>query len=144
MPRAHIRMQGFAECALDEGRFFASVPRNAAEAARMMKREVLRAWEDRAVEAFGNLEELEPELERRQYELEIARRLLAKARDETAHETWQTQVDVLTMLVQQTEDRLDEERAEEALCDAMVDEIRADLGEPDPMSDVTDTDEIPF
>ena len=144
MPHAHVRLQGFAECALDEGRYFASVPRNAAEAARMMKREVLCAWEDRAAKAFGNLEELEPELERRQYELEIVQRLLAKAQEDAARETWQTQVDVLTMLVQQTQDRLDEEQAEEALCDAMVDEIRADLGEPDPMSDVTDTGEIPF
>jgi hypothetical protein len=144
MPRAHVRLRGFAECALDEGRYFASVPRNAAEAERMMKQEVLRAWEDRAAEAFGKLEELEPELERLQYELEIARRLLAKAQDETARETWQTQVDVLIMLVQQTEDQVAEEQAREALCDAMVDEIRADLGEPDPMSDFTDPDEIPF
>jgi hypothetical protein len=48
------------------------------------------------------------------------------------------------MLVQQTEDRLAKERAEEAQCDAMVAEIRADLGEPDPMSDATCTGEIPF
>jgi hypothetical protein len=143
-PRAHVRLRGFAECALDEGRFFASVPRNAEEAERMMKKEVLRAWEDRAVEAYGKIEELEPELERLQYEIEIARRLLAKAQDDKARDTWQTQVDVLTMFVQQTEERVAKEQAEEALCDAMVDEIRADLGEPDPMSDVTSTGEIPF
>ena len=144
MPRAHVRLQGFAECALDEGRYFASVPRNAAEAARMMKQEVLRAWEDRAVKAYGKLEEMEPELERLQYELEIAQRLLAKAQDQAARETWQTQVDVLIMFVQQTEDKLAKEQAEQALCDAMVDEIRADLGEPDPMSDATHAGEIPF
>ena len=57
---------------------------------------------------------------------------------------WGFGIDVLTMLVQQAEDRVAEEQAEEALCDAMVDEIRADLGEPDPMSDTTDTGEIPF
>jgi hypothetical protein len=129
MPRAHIRLQGFAECALDEGRFFASVPRNAAQAERMMKQEVLRAWQDRAAEAYGKLEELEPELKARQYELEIAQRLLAKAQDAAARETWQTQVDVLTMLVQQTEDRLAEEQTEQALCEAVVAEIEADLDE---------------
>jgi hypothetical protein len=58
------------------------------------------------VEAFSNLEELEPELKARQYALQIAQRLLAKAQDDAARETWQMQVDVLTMLVQQTEDRL--------------------------------------
>ena len=119
MPRAHVRLEGFAECALDEGRFFATVPRNAEEAERMMKREVLRAWEDRAIEAFGKIEELDPELERRQYELEIAKRLLAKAQDDAARETWQTQVDVLTMLAQRAENDLAEQEEEQALCETM-------------------------
>jgi hypothetical protein len=59
MPLAHIRVAGFAECALDEGRFFASVPRNAEEALAQMKREVMSGWEDRAVDAYGQTEELE-------------------------------------------------------------------------------------
>jgi hypothetical protein len=127
MPRAHARIKGFAECALDEGRFFASVPRNAEEAEQMMKREVLRAWQDRAVEAFSKIEELAPELERTQYELEIAQRLLDKAQDDADRETWQTQVDVLIMLVQRTEGKLAEQEQEQELCDTMVAEIEADL-----------------
>ena len=62
----------------------------------MLKREVLQAWENRATETQTRIdEEIEPELERRQYELEIAQRLLEKAQDDASRETWQTQVDVL-------------------------------------------------
>jgi hypothetical protein len=66
----------------------------------MLKREVLRAWENRATETQTRIdEEIEPELEWRQYELEIAQRLLEKAQDGASRETWQTQVDVLQMMI---------------------------------------------
>ena len=95
----------------------------------MMKREVLRAWEDRAADAYTKIEEeIEVELERRRYELEIAQRLLAKAQDDAARETWQTQVDVLDMLIGMAEGDLEKQQAELALCDAMITEIEADLG----------------
>lgn len=139
MPRAHIRIQGFAECALDEGRFFASTPRNAEEARQMMKREVQRTWEDRAVEAFTRIEELVPELERLQYELEIATKLRDKAQDDSARETWQTQVDVLTTFVQQAEDELAKQEKEQELCDTMVAEIEADLAESAPVDNAEHT-----
>lgn len=128
MPRAHTRLEGFAECALDEGRYFATVPHNEAEARVMMKREVRQAWEDRAIEAQGQIwETLEPKLERLRYELEIAQRLLAKAPDEAARQTWKTQVDVLETLTGITEGDLAEQQEEVALCDAMIAEIEADL-----------------
>jgi hypothetical protein len=128
MPRAHTRLAGFAECALDEGRYFATVPRSAEEERTMMKREVRDAWEERAVEAQGQIwDTLEPKLERARYELEIAQRLLAKAPDEAARQTWQTQVDVLGMLVGMAESDLAEQQDEFALCEAMVAEIEADL-----------------
>ena len=128
MPRAHTRLEGFAGCAVDEGRYFASVPRNAEEERTMLKREVLRQWEGRAIEAQRKIdEEIVPELERQQYELEIAQRLLAKAQDDAAQETWQTQVDVLEMLVGMAEGDLEEEREQLALCEAMIAEIEADL-----------------
>jgi hypothetical protein len=64
----------------------------------MLKREVLRAWENRAIETQTRIdEEIEPE--RRRYELEIAQRLLEKAQDDASRETWQTQVDVLQMMI---------------------------------------------
>ena len=128
MPIAHTRLAGFAECALDEGRYFATVPRNAEEERRMMKEEVRQAWEDRAVAAQSKIwEDLEPQLARRSYELEIAQRLLSKAQDEAAREIWQTQVDVLGMLVGMAEGDLAEQQEELALCEAMVAEIEADL-----------------
>lgn len=128
MPVAHTKLAGFAECAQDEGRYFASVPRNAEEEHRMMQQEVREAWEDRSIAAQSKIwEDLEPELARRKYEMEIAQRLLHKAQNEADRETWQTQVDVLQMFVTQAEDDLAEEQAEVALCDAMVAEIEADL-----------------
>jgi len=128
MPVAHTRLAGFAECALDEGRYFATVPCNAEEERRMMKQEVRQAWEDRAIDAQSKIwEDLEPELARRSYELEIAQRLLSKAQDEAARQTWQTQVDVLEMLAGMTEGDLAEQQEELALCEAMIAEIEADL-----------------
>ena len=128
MPRAHTRLEGFAECALDEGRYFATIPRNTEEERAMLKREVWQSWDDRAIEAQIRIdEEIARELERRQYELEIAQRLLEKAQDDAARETWQTQVDVLEMLVGIAEGDLAEQQEELALCDAMIAEIEADL-----------------
>jgi hypothetical protein len=132
-PRAHSRLGGFAECALDEGRYFATVPRNAEEERAMLKREVLRVWEDRAIEAQARIDtEIRPELERRQYEMEIARRLLEKAQDDTAQETWQTQVDVLQMMIGMIQDDLAEQQEELALCQTMIAEIEADLATDQP------------
>ena len=61
--------------------------------------------------------------------MEIAQRLLSKAQDEAAREIWQTQVDVLGMLVGMAEGDLAEQQEEVALCEAMVAEIEADLAE---------------
>lgn len=131
-PRAHTRVAGFAECALDEGRWWAESPSNPEEARLKMKREVLEKWDERAVEAFGEIEEIEDELERLRYELEIAQRLLDKAPDDAARETWRTQVEVLQVLAGQAERRRDERQHEMDVCDAMVAEMQADLG-IDPM-----------
>lgn len=128
MPRAHVRLEGFAGCALDEGRYFASIPRNAEEERMMLKQDVLRAWEERAVDAWTKIsDEIEPRLERKQYELEIAQRLLEKAEDDEARSDWQIQVDVLGMLVGMLEGDLAEQQEELALCDAMIAEIEADI-----------------
>jgi len=130
MPVAHARLAGFTECALDEGRYFATVPRNAEEERRMMKQEVRQAWEDRAIEAQNKIgEDLEPQLMRQVYELEIAQRLLSRAHDEVERQNWQAQVDVLGMLVGNTEDDLAQQREELRLCEAMVAEIETDLAD---------------
>ena len=134
MPRAHVRVAGFAECALDEGCYFAAVPHNEEEAHAMMKREVRQAWEDRATRAHVDVdEEIEPELERLRYEQEIAQRLLDKAQDEATRETWQIQVSVLQHMICLAEGRLAEQRAEIDLCEAMISEIELDLGPDYPM-----------
>jgi len=128
-PHAHVRLEGFAECALDEGRYFACVPRNAEESRAMLKREVLQAWEERAINAQTEIWEfIEPKLERLEYEAKIARQLLEKAQDDAARETWQTQVDVFEMLIGMAEGDLEEQQRELALCEAMIAEMQADLG----------------
>jgi len=135
LPRAHTRLAGFAECALDEGRYFATIPRNAEEERTMLKREVLEAWEDRVIRAQDKIVEIESQLERSRYELEIAQRLLGKAQacteqsecDEAAQQTWQTQVDVLEMVIGMAEGDLAEQQEELFLCEAMIAEIEADL-----------------
>ena len=95
----------------------------------MLKRDVLKAWENRAIAAQTKIEEeIEVELERNRYEMEIAQRLLAKAQDDAARETWRIQVDVLDMVIGMAEGDLEEQQEEMALCDAMIAEIEADLG----------------
>jgi len=95
---------------------------------QMMKQQVLTAWQERATHAESQIaEKLAPKLKRLRYEEEISKRLLAKATDETARQTWQTQVDVLDMMITMTEADLDEQREESALCEAMIGEIEADL-----------------
>ena len=87
-------------------------------------------WEERAAEAQGQIwDSIEPHLERLRYEYEIARRVLAQAPDETAQTTWQTQVDVLYMMIGRAEGDLAEQQAEVALCEAMIAEIEADLAQ---------------
>ncbi len=135
MPLAHTRLAGFAECALDEGRYFATIPRNAEEARTMMKREVLASWEDRAVEAYGKIEELEFDCERCRYETEIAQRLLGKAPDDSARETWRIQAKVLQMVADRIESDLAEQQEELALCETMIAEIEADLAAEQPEPD---------
>ena len=133
MPLAHTRLTGFAECALEEGHWWADTPRTPEEARVKMKREVLEAWDLRAIDAFGRIEETEAELERLEYTLEIARRLLDKTPYGANQKACQTRVDALQALVSQTEERLEAERQDMDWCDAMVAEILADLG-IDPMA----------
>jgi len=121
-------LKGFAECALDECRYFSTVPRNEEEALVMMKKEVLNSWEDRAAQAMYKIdEEILHDLEKHRYELKITERMLAKAVDEESRDTWQIQTDVMKMLVIQKEDELKEEENDIALCDLMISEILADI-----------------
>lgn len=126
-PRAHAKVAGFAQCALEEGTYFASLPGNEAEARTMMKRAVLQAWEDRATCAQGAIwEELEPRLERLRYEYEIIQRLLNKGTEEDREE-WADYASVLHDIIGLTEAELEEQQAELVSCAAMIAEIEADL-----------------
>jgi hypothetical protein len=146
MPRAHVRIAGFAECALDEGRMWADTPRNAKEARAKMKREVLERWDLRACDAFGRIEEMVAELERLEYAVEIALRLLDKVADDASREVFQARVDALQALAGQAKERLEAKQQEMDWCDAMVAEMQADLG-IDPMEGFhreIDEQDLPF
>lgn len=128
IPHAHTKLIGFAELALEEGRYFASVPNNPAEALVMMKKEVLTHWENRMFAAQSKIEdEIEPELEKLRYEHKITQQLLARAPTDTAQQNWQIQVDVLHMALAFAENNMTEQKEDVALCEAMVTAIEADL-----------------
>jgi len=129
VPRAHARLEGLAQAALEDGRFTASIPRTPEQERALLKREVRQAWQERAAAAQCDIcENLEPERARREYELALTRQLLEKAQDDADRETWQTQIDVLGMLVVMAEEKLDEQQEELAMCEAMLAEIAADMG----------------
>jgi len=93
----------------------------------------LQAWEDRAIAAQTKIDdEISPDLERRQYEMEIARRLLEQAQDDAARETWRIQVDVLETMIGIAENNLAEEQQELVLCEAMIAAIEAELAADQP------------
>jgi len=94
---------------------------------------VLEEWDLRACDAFGRIEEMAAELERLDYAVEIALRLLDKVPDDASREACQTRVDALQALAGQAKVRLDAEQQEMDWCDAMVAEMQADLG-IDPMA----------
>ena len=92
-----------------------------------IKHEVLQSWERRASRARDKVEELKIDLAYQSYELEITQRVLAKAQNDSERETWQIQVDVLSMIVGQTEEEIEKEAEDIALCAAMLAELEADL-----------------
>jgi len=111
----------------------------------MMKREVLERWENRAAEAYGKIEELESDVERFRYDVEIAQRLLDKAQDDSALEKWRIQVDLLQMMADRAASDLAQQQEEIALCDEMIAEIETDLAVEQPGPEHDNTDEaLPF
>ncbi|MBN1876018.1 MAG: hypothetical protein JXA33_17475 [Anaerolineae bacterium] len=92
-----------------------------------VKQTVLEDWQKRMKRARKTLAKLEAELAYQNYELEITRRLQAKAQSEADWDDWRVQIDILSMLAGQTEERMEEEQEDIALCTAMIAEIEADL-----------------
>ncbi len=121
-------IKGFGDCALDECRYFSTIPRNEEEELMMLKKEVLDSWENRAVQAQIKIdEEILSDLAKYRYELKITERLLAKADDKESRDTWRIQADVVKMSVIKNENALEEEEKELVLCDLMISEIQADI-----------------
>lgn len=92
-----------------------------------MKQQVLESWLERAERARQEAADLEASLTRARYEQEIAQRLLARSTDQAARERWQTQVDVMSMIIASDEEHLAEQQEDLVLCRAMIAEIEADL-----------------
>lgn len=142
-PRAHVKVAYWAELALEEGEFFASTPRTPEEERLMCKREVLHQWEDRLYDIMADIEEeLEPEVECRSYEYEIAQGILEAAQDEEKRQTWEIQTSVLHDLLVMAQANLKEAQEQCAIYETMIAAMEADLGDDarDPLLE----DEIPF
>jgi hypothetical protein len=129
LPKVHTRVAGFAECALDEGKYFNIVPRSEEDRVRILKREVLQQHENKIYEAQAEIdEELLPEIERLVFELAFVRRIKEKNAGKLVETDWQVQVDVLEMLVGTQQARVEELQAEIQRRESIVAEIERDIG----------------
>ena len=128
--KCHARLEGFAQCALDEERYFNTIPKNEFEERQMLEREGLEHYETLVIEAQTEIEEeIHPRLTRLRYELEITQRLRDRAEDEQSRDDWRIQVDVQEMVVGQQEGRLAEVQTDIARYETIVAEIEADLAQ---------------
>ena len=103
------------------------VPHNKEEARLIMQEEVWNLWMDRLGEAYGGIEDLEAQLERGVYELEVLQRLAEKADDEESGAGWRERIAARELLQRQDEAQLDHWRAEFDFCGDVMSEIEADL-----------------
>lgn len=81
-------LRSWAEIALDEGEFMASVPKNAAEEERMLKEAVYQDYLDRFAELSAKIEDAEEDIAGRKYEYELVKRLKKKAKTPDEKEHW--------------------------------------------------------
>ena len=81
-------LRSWAEIALDEGEFMASVPKNAAEEERMLKEFVYQDYLERFAGLSGKIEDAEEDIGQRKYEYEVVKRLKKKARTPDEKEHW--------------------------------------------------------
>jgi len=81
-------LRSWAEIALDEGEFMASVPKNAAEEERMLKESVYQDYLERFAELSGKIEDAEEDIGQRKYEYEVVKRLKKKAKTPDEKEHW--------------------------------------------------------
>lgn len=94
-----------------------------------IQQSIERQWKKRAKCARKRLAYLETWAARERYEREFVQRLLEKASSEETREAWQVQVEVLEMMIGEAEEEIEVRQSELALCEAMLTEIRADMGE---------------
>jgi hypothetical protein len=91
------------------------------------KHELLQEWQQRAADARDQLASLDNNRVSSQYELEITRRALANAKDAAVREILQEQVAVLEYSFDFIDYDEQEQRAELAVCEAMIAALEADL-----------------
>jgi hypothetical protein len=130
MPGSHNRLFGFAECVLEEGRHFNTVPRSEEERVLMLKREVMQKYEERICDSQAEIDEdLIPETERPEYEMEVMRRIKEKNAGKSEEADWQAQVEILEMQIGTHQEKLEELRGEIYRNESILAEIERDIGE---------------
>jgi len=126
--KAHIRVAGFAECALDEGKYMSIVPRSEAERQRMLKEEVLKRYEEYLCAAQSEIDEtVKHEIDLIEYELEVARRVIEKQTRRTEGVDWKMEINFLEVDLGMKRGRLEELQAEIVKYEALMAEVEADL-----------------
>jgi hypothetical protein len=130
MPGSNNRLFGFAECALEEGRYFNTVPRSEEERVLMLKREVMQQYEERICDSQAEIdEELIPEIERLEYELEVVRRIKEMNLGKVEETDWQAQVEVIELLIGTHQVKLEEIQREIYRNESSLAEIERDIVE---------------
>jgi len=127
-PLAHARLQGLVESALREGESVSDAQSSSVDDRRTAQQAVFDHYVSRAAMIQAEIEdEIEPELARLQYEIEIIQRLHGKAVNVQERDDWQMQLDTLEMDIARSRDKKAERETDLRSIDKVLDEIRTDM-----------------
>jgi hypothetical protein len=127
-PLAHARLQGLVESALREGESVSDAQLSSVDDRRTAQQAVFDHYVSRAAMIQAEIEdEIEPELARLQYEIEIIQRLHDKAVNVQERDDWQIQLDILEMDIARSRDKKVERETDLRSIDKVLDEIRNDM-----------------
>ncbi len=131
---AHARLQGLVESALREGESVSDAQSSSVDDRRTAQQAVFDHYVSRAAMIQAEIEdEIEPELARLQYEIEIIQRLHGKAVNVQERDDWQMQLDTLEMDIARSRDKKAERETDLRSIDKVLDEIALP---PDPLEPV--------
>ncbi|MGC9397633.1 MAG: hypothetical protein ACP5HM_00680 [Anaerolineae bacterium] len=127
---AHPKMQIYAEFAWDEALSLLPEPFVSQRRGRLLRENVLWAWEERLEDRQYIIEQqILPELRQRHYEIKIMQRILAKVESPEERELWEAELADLYDHIAMLERDLESFEEEIALCETMIEAIEEDLAQ---------------